>query len=257
MRGMKQLPNILTLGNLFCGALAVIFILETPTFIASYNGQDYLVTAPPPVFWASILVGIAAVLDFLDGFAARMLHIVSPMGRELDSLADVVTFGLVPGLILYQLLKGAWMQQPGALDTSLLWLLPALLVPVCAAFRLAKFNTDDRQQTTFLGMPTPAVGLTVASFPLVMLYGPIQLDRWLHQPWVLYMVIILTCLLMISNIPFFSLKLRSLAWKNNGSRYVLILLTLASIPFLKWGAISLACGLYIILSVGKHWLSPE
>lgn len=254
---MKQLPNILTLGNLFCGALAAVFILETPAFLASYNGQDYLVSAPPPVFWASVLVGVAAVLDFLDGFAARLLKVQSLLGKELDSLADVVTFGLVPGLILYEMLRSAWMQQPGAMDVRLWSMLPALLVPCFAAFRLARFNLDNRQELHFLGMPTPAVGITVASFPLVMLYGPLWLNNRLHQPWVLYLLILLVCILMVSDIPFFSLKIKRLALKGNWLRYILIIVTLASIPLLHWGSVSLAFVLYIVLSVGKHWLFPD
>lgn len=254
---MKQLPNILTLGNLFCGALAAIFILETPAFLASYNGQDYLVSPPPPIFWASILVGVAAVLDFLDGFLARLLKVQSPMGKELDSLADVVTFGLVPGLILYQMLRSAWMQQPDAMDVRLWSMLPALLVPCFAAYRLARFNLDSRQQQGFLGMPTPAVGLTIASFPLVSLYGPLWLTDALLHPWVLYLLIALVCVLMVSDIPFFSLKIKSLAPKGNVLRYLVILVTLISIPFLHWGAVCLAFGLYILLCVGKHWLFPD
>lgn len=254
---MKQLPNILTLGNLFCGALAAVFILETPGFLATYNGQDYLISPPPPVFWASVLVGAAAVLDFLDGFAARLLRVQSPIGKELDSLADVVTFGLVPGLILYQMLRQSWMQQPDAMDVRLWSMLPALLVPCFAAYRLAKFNLDDRQQTGFLGMPTPAVGLTVASFPLVGLYGPAWLTGALHHPWVLYLVIALLCVLMVSEIPFFSLKIKSLAFKPNVLRYLLVVLTLLSIPLLHWGAVAFACALYIVLCVAKHWVFPD
>lgn len=254
---MKQLPNILTLGNLFCGALAAIFILETPAFLATYNGQDYLVSPPPPIFWASILVGVAAVLDFLDGFLARLLRVQSPMGKELDSLADVVTFGLVPGLILYQMLRSAWMQQPDAMEVRLWSMLPALLVPCFAAYRLARFNLDSRQQQGFLGMPTPAVGLTIASFPLVSLYGPLWLSDALLRPWVLYLLIALVSVLMVSDVPFFSLKIKSLAPKHNVLRYLLILITLLSIPFLHWGAVLLAFALYILLCVGKHWLFPD
>lgn len=254
---MKQLPNILTLGNLFCGTLAVVFVLETPAFFASYNGQDYLVSAPPPVFWASVLIGAAAVLDFLDGFAARLLKVSSSLGKELDSLADVVTFGLAPGLILFEMLKTAWMQQPGAMEVSLWSALPALLVPCFAALRLAKFNLDDRQKTDFLGIPTPAVGLAVASFPLVSLYGPLWLDSWLRHPWVLYVLIALLCLLMVSEIPFFSLKMKSVSLKGNALRYLWILIVLAGIPFLHWGAVPLALAAYIVLNVAKHWLFPD
>ncbi|HEX5551637.1 MAG TPA: CDP-diacylglycerol--serine O-phosphatidyltransferase [Chitinophagaceae bacterium] len=254
---MKQLPNILTLANLFCGALAIVFVLQAPTFISSFNGQQYLVTAPPPIYWASVLIGIAAVFDFLDGFAARLLKVKSAMGRELDSLADVVTFGVAPGMILYQLLRSAYMHEPGAMDVSLLGVVPALLLPCFAAYRLAKFNIDDRQKETFLGVPTPAVGLLVASFPLLMLQGHLWLHLWLQKVWVLYLLIACLCVLMVCNVPFFSLKMKTLAWKQNALRYILIVLVLVSIPFLKWAAVPFAFALYVVLSIGKYWFFPD
>lgn len=254
---MKQLPNILTLANLFCGALAIIFTLHTPSFIAAYNDQNYMITAPPPMYWASAMIGLAAVFDFLDGFAARLLKVNSAMGKELDSLADVVTFGIAPAMIMYQLLHSAWMQQPEALEVSWISVLPALLIPCFAAYRLAKFNLDQRQQTTFIGVPTPAVGLLIGSFPLVMLYGDSFLTGWLQKIWLLYLLIVLVCLLMVCEIPFFSLKMKSLSWKQNSLRYIFVLLTLISIPFFHWGAVSLAFTLYVVFSVGKYWFFPD
>jgi CDP-diacylglycerol--serine O-phosphatidyltransferase len=254
---MKHLPNILTLANLFCGTLAIIFALHAPSFIATYQGQDYMVTAPPPVYWASVMIGIAAIFDFLDGFAARLLKVSSPIGKELDSLADVVTFGVAPGMIMYQLLRSAWMQQPDAMEVSLLSVLPALLIPCFAALRLAKFNLDERQHTEFRGVPTPAIGLLIASFPLLMLYDHTILHVWLQTIWLLYVLIILFCILMVCDIPFFSLKIKGFSWKNNVLRYVLIILVLISIPFLKWGAVAFAFALYVVLSVGKYWFFPD
>lgn len=254
---MKQIPNILTLGNLFCGALAILFTLHTPVFVSTYNGQDFLVTTPPPVYWASVLIGVAAVFDFLDGFAARLLRVQSPLGIQLDSLSDVVSFGVAPGMILYQLLSRAYMQQPNALQVSLLSVVPALLLPCFAAYRLARFNIDSRQTTQFIGMPTPAVGLLIASFPLLQFYGQTPLARWLQYPWVLYLLTALLCFLMVCNIPFFSLKIKSLSWKSNALRFTLIVLTLISIPFFHWGAVAFCFFLYVILSIGKFWFAPE
>lgn len=254
---MKQLPNILTLANLFCGALAIVFTLQSSSFIADYNGQNYLVNTSAPIFWASIMIGLAAVFDFFDGFAARWLKVSSPMGKELDSLADVVTFGVAPGMIMYQLLRSAWMQQPGAMEVSLLSVLPALLIPCFAAYRLAKFNLDERQTVNFMGVPTPAIGLLVASFPLVMLYRHSPLDMWLQKIWLLYLLIALFCALMVCEIPFFSLKMKSLSWKGNGLRYIVFILTLISIPFLHWASVAFAFALYVIFCVGKNWFFPE
>lgn len=253
---MKQLPNILTLANLFCGTLAIIFTLHAPVFVSAYNGQDYVVTAPPPVYWASVMIGIAAVIDFCDGFVARLLKAQSPIGKELDSLADVVTFGVAPGMILFQILREAYMLQPNALQVSLISLVPALLLPCFAAYRLAKFNIDNRQTTTFLGVPTPAVGLLIASFPLIILYDQ-PMVSWFYKPWLIYLLILLLGVLMVCNIPFFSLKMKKFSWKNNAIQLIIVILVLISIPFLKWAAVPFAFALYVVFSVGKFWFFPE
>lgn len=253
---MKQLPNILTLANLFLGTLAIVYTLQHTVFLTDYLGEDYLVTAPPPVYWASVFIAAAAVMDVFDGLVARWLRAASPLGRELDSLADVVTFGVAPGIICYELLRGAYMRQPGAMELSQWLLLPALLLPCFSAYRLAKFNIDERQAHGFLGMPTPAVGLLVASFPLILLQDPAGLGAWLQKPWVLYLVVILCGLLMISEIPFFSLKVRDLSWKSNGPLYIVAALTAAGIPLLHWGAVPLAFALYVLVAVGRNWIFP-
>ena len=253
---MKQLPNILTLGNLFCGALAILCTLQSPAFVASFANEQYLVTAPPPIYWAAVFIGIAAVLDFLDGFVARLLRVQSPIGAQLDSLADVITFGLAPGMILYALLQQAYLQRPDAMDLSVVRLLPALLIPCFAAYRLARFNVDSRRQDLFYGVPTPAVGLFIGSFPLLQFYGPGFMAHWLAQPWVLYLLILLLCFLMVCNLPFFSLKVKNLSWKANSLLYVLAGLTLISIPFLHWGAVAVCFFLYVLLSLGRFWRTP-
>lgn len=246
---MKQLPNILTLANLFCGALAIIFILQTPGYIATFNGQDYMVAAPQPVYYASILIAVAAVIDFLDGFAARLLRAQSPIGKELDSLADVVTFGVAPGMIMYQLLRSAYMQMPDAINVNIASMAVALLLPCFGAYRLARFNTDERSRNHFVGLPIPAAGLVVASFPLIMLHNPAGLAPWLQKTWVLYLVIALLCYLMISTLPMISLKFKSPGLKENLSRYLLVALSAISIPFLHYAAAPFAFALYVILSL--------
>src|SRR5205085_10548499 len=109
-----------------------------------------------------------AAVDFFDGFIARLFKSSSEMGKQLDSLADLVSFGVAPGLILYQLLRISYAQQENGLEVSIVWLLPAFLIPCAAAWRLAKFNLDSEQQNSFKGVPAPAVGLLVASFPLII-----------------------------------------------------------------------------------------
>ncbi len=254
---MRQIPNILTLANLFCGAVAILFALHTPVFVSSYNGQDFLVATPPPIYWASVFIGIAAVFDFFDGLAARLLRVQSPLGEQLDSLSDVVSFGAAPGMILYQLLSQAYMRQPNAMEVSLLSVIPALLLPCFAAYRLARFNVDATQKDYFKGVPAPAAGLMVASFPLILFYEQMPAAGWLQQPWVLYLLIALLCFLMVCRIPFFGLKLKNLSWRSNALQYILIVLTAISIPFLYWAAVPFCFLLYVILAVGKFWLAPD
>lgn len=246
---MKQLPNILTLSNLFCGALAVIYILHAPQYIAEFNGVEYTITNPEPVYWASALVVLAALFDFTDGLAARWLKLQSPFGRELDSLADMVTFGLVPGLMLFRLLRSAYMRMPDVFDVSYVNLAPALLVPCFAAYRLAKFNLDTRQSENFIGIPTPAVGLLVASFPLIVLYNPFNLAHWLQNIWVLYTIIALLCYLMVAEIPMLSLKFKSLQIKPNWARLLLVAVSIAGIPVLKFATVPFVFICYVLLSL--------
>jgi CDP-diacylglycerol--serine O-phosphatidyltransferase len=230
---MKQLPNILTLGNLFCGALAIIYILHAPQYIAEFNGHDYAVTNPEPIYWASALVVLAAVFDFLDGMAARLLKLGSPFGRELDSLADMVTFGVVPGMIFFRLLRSAYMQNPDVFDVSYINLAPALLVPCFAAFRLAKFNLDTRQSENFIGVPTPAVGLLVASFPLIMLYNPYNLAHYLQNVWI-----------------------KNFKPAQNWPRFVLLILAILAIPVLKFATVPFVFVIYVILSMAARPATP-
>jgi CDP-diacylglycerol--serine O-phosphatidyltransferase len=246
---MKQIPNILTLSNLFCGALAIICILHAPEYRAEINGSDYTIITPEPVYWASALVVLAGIFDFFDGMVARLLGVSGPMGKELDSLADVVTFGVVPGMMLYRLLRSAYFQQPDVFDVSILNLAPALLVPCFAAYRLAKFNIDTRQSENFIGVPTPAVALLVASFPLILLFNPFNLAHWFQNIWVLYITIAALCYLMIAEIPMISLKFKTKRLADNWPRFLLIGLTILSIPFLKFATVPFIFICYVILSI--------
>ncbi len=246
---MRQLSNVLTLGNLFCGAIAIIFILHAPQYIAEFNGIEYTITNPEPVYWASALVVIAGVLDFFDGLVARWLGIQSPMGKELDSLADVVSFGVVPGMILFRLLRSAYMQMPDVFDVSYFNLAPALLVPCFAAYRLAKFNLDTRQAEFFIGVPTPAVGLLVASFPLIMLFNSFNLAHFFQNIWVLYVIIAVLCYLMVAELPMISLKFKNFNLAQNWPRLLLVVLLLAAIPILHYAAVPFIFVCYVVLSL--------
>lgn len=257
---MKQIPNIFTLLNLFFGCIAIVFALQTESVIIyvndEFSGSSFNI--PEKLTWAAIFIGIAAVVDFLDGFVARLLHATSDMGKQLDSLADVVSFGVAPGVILYQLLRFSFAREENGLEVSMLWLVPAFVVSCAAAYRLAKFNLDETQSYNFKGLPTPAVGLLIASFPLILHFNAATfgIGNLLINKWVLYSLIILLSYLMVSNIAFMGMKFKDYTIKNNLSKVILILIAVISAVFLQWIAVPVIFISYFILSlVNKNKLT--
>jgi CDP-diacylglycerol--serine O-phosphatidyltransferase len=233
---MKHFPNFITSLNLTSGFIAIIF---------AANGQ--LVTA-------SWLILAAMIFDFLDGFSARLLKAYSAVGKELDSLADVVSFGVAPGLIIYHLLinsislNTAISQNPDILKVVLLMLISAVM-PVCGAIRLAIFNLDSTQATTFKGLPIPANALAVISVVIAGHYSQSPLlNSFTGSPFLLIIFTVILSLLMVTRIPLLSLKVSNLKLKGNEGRYILIGLIL--IDFIIFGtmAIPLIIPLYIISS---------
>lgn len=246
---MKQIPNLFTLLNLCFGFVAIILILHTGETILNQQGMDWKIYLPERIWWASVLLGAAAVVDFFDGFLARLLKSDSEMGKQLDSLADVVSFGVAPGLILFQLLRISYAQEPDGLETSFYLLLPAILFPAASAWRLARFNLDKEKRNHFQGLPTPAAGLLVASLPLLLLYNPFNIQPILINKWVLYSICVTVPWLMISKIPLVNLKFNSFAFKENQERYFLIALSLLAALFLGWLAVPAIFLLYILVSL--------
>ena len=249
---MKQIPNLFTLLNLFLGVTAIIFILQTGQAIVFLNDQGYgVVDLPEKITWGSILIFCAAVVDFLDGFLARLFKATSPMGKQLDSLSDVVSFGVAPALIVYQLLRISYAQEENGLDTSIAFLLPALIIACAAAWRLAKFNLDESQQFSFKGLPTPAAGLFIASLPLI-LSSPsdaFNITDYVINKWVLYLVIFLISFLMVSNLPLMSFKFKDFSLKNNFPKYLLLVIGIVSAILLKWIAVPILLVAYVIVSL--------
>ena len=196
----SYIPNIITCCNLTAGSLAVIMALRG-TFEQ-----------------AAIFILIAAVCDFLDGLSARLLHAYSDMGKELDSLSDLISFGLAPGLMVYALLNDYLLLPYGNLE-YLAYI--ALLIPVAGGIRLAKFNVDDRQTTSFIGLPIPANAL--------FWIGVCFADTRDWHPVIILALIVLFSYLMVSNLPMFSLKASNLSWSNNKLRYILIITSLGLI----------------------------
>lgn len=230
----KHIPNTLTCLNLVCGTLSAM---------AALKGNLEM---------AAIWIIIAAVFDFLDGFAARMLKVVSPIGKELDSLSDIVSFGVAPAMIIFTWLTRCLYELP---PTRIGWfteLLPyvALFVPAMSAVRLARFNIDDRQATTFIGLPTPANALFLGFIPLAA-------DKlsFLNNFWLVWAVTIIFALLLVSEISMISLKFKDFSFKGiNIARYALILVGLILVPIFRWGAFPLIILAYIIISLFYHTL---
>lgn len=247
---MKHLPNLLTLANLFFGCAAISFVLGAQNFTTAFNLDEYIeVPAIEQPYWGSVFIFLAALCDLLDGFAARSLKVFSPIGKDLDSFADMVSFGVAPSMILFKMIWASVMRNPEAMDVSLLATCPAFLVACFAALRLAKFNiTHSEQKNYFIGMPTPAVGLFVAFLPLIVWYKG-TLAGYLYNTAALYTLIAVLCFLMVSKIRFF--KALPPAW-NMGSlwpRIALLIIVGVAIPLLRFEAALVGFAAYILLSL--------
>lgn len=247
---MKQIPNFFTLLNLVFGCLAIISVLQNGITITVDANGTQLIDAPEKIWMASLFIGLAAVIDFLDGFIARIFKASSEMGKQLDSLADIVSFGVAPGLILYQFLRLSFSQEENGLDVSIIWLLPALMLPCAAAWRLARFNLDNSQSYSFKGMPVPAVGILVASLPLI--YWNVN-EAWVLQlllnKWFLYALVLLLSYLMVSRWPMLSLKFKDFSVRNNLPKYILAVIAIAAAVTLKWLAVPVVILAYVLVSL--------
>ncbi|MDP3433301.1 MAG: CDP-alcohol phosphatidyltransferase family protein [Bacteroidota bacterium] len=230
-------PNAITALNLVSGSLAVFFAVD---------GQ---------LGWASVFILVAAVFDFLDGFAARLLKAYSSIGKELDSLADMVSFGLAPAAIVFTMLEYTLfgINQP-IQDIDANWsqwivLFTSLVIPVAGAFRLAKFNTDDRQSEQFLGMPIPANAIFFASLGLILELGTnLSVQSVILNKYVLLTSVFVCSFLMVSELPMFSMKFKNLHLKENAIRFLFLGSTVLMIIFLQVYALPLIIIWYVLLS---------
>lgn len=237
----KHLPNFITCLNLLCGCLAVV---------QAFNGN--LVNC-------AYLVFLGMVFDFLDGMLARLLKAYSAIGKELDSMADMVSFGLVPGVLVYKLLEQA---HPEIISEDPYFLTVIKFFPfiitIFSALRLAKFNIDTRQTTSFIGVPTPAVALFFASFPLVIAQGTNTIGiRLISNPYVLVGLTLVMSFLLVSEIPLFSLKFKNLRWKDNRIQFIFLMLILPLALFFFYSAIPMVFFLYVILSLLNNINKPK
>lgn len=232
------IPNLLTLGNLFCGCLAVIYL-------STYN----LVEVP---YTLLVLIGLSLFFDLLDGMVARAMKINSEIGVQLDSLADMVTFGLVPGLLLFKLLDNIFpIHNSGNLKViiDIPWMpFIGFLVTLFSALRLAKFNVDTEQTTYFKGLATPAN--TILIFSLFWIQN--QNGFIVSKEYDLYFLIgvtILSCYLLIANIPLFSFKFKGFAWKDNDYKYLFLIISLILLVLFQMNSVPFIILFYIITSI--------
>jgi len=233
----KHIPNFITLLNLFCGCVAVVF--------AVMNRLDL----------AAIFVFLGILFDFLDGFAARILKVSSEIGVQLDSLADMVTSGVVPGIVMFQLLrmaeKNGWNLDLFGMHTEV-GILPlfGFLITLASAYRLAKFNLDENQVSSFRGLPTPANTLLILSLPLILLYQNNEiLSNLILNQWFLIAMTLLSAFLLNSKIELFALKFQGTGFKENGVKYLFLIGSLVLILTLKFLAIPVIIALYILTSL--------
>ncbi len=223
----QHLPNAITLLNLFCGCGAIVCIIQ----------GDYL-----PAVWFSAF-GLAA--DFLDGAVARALRVSSELGRQLDSLADVVSFGVAPGMVFYQLLSRALPETESFLNIIAL---PGFLLSVFAAVRLARFNLDTRQPSVFRGLPTPACAIYTLGLLLIVHFDSFGGRSFILQPAFLYANLIVLCGLMVSGLPMFSFKFTRFSWSGNEIKFIFAAVALALMVLLREAAFSAIILLYILVS---------
>ena len=244
------IPNFITLLNLFCGCAAIINILDG-RFV--------------PAFWFLFAAG---AFDFADGLVARALNVSSEHGKELDSLADMVSFGAVPAIIYYTLLSIGQSEMAASLPTLslapaaspvIIWswaAAPALLVAMFSALRLAKFNLDTRQTENFVGVATPTSTLYATGLMLIYALDPFGWSAYVLSPWVLYPSIVAFSYLLVSEHPMFSFKIKGLRWAGNETRIIFAALAAVLIIVLRTAAFPFIVGVYLILNLVRPPQTP-
>lgn len=234
---IKHIPNTITAGNLFFGCLSIAATFDGNLTVATYY-----------------IMG-AAILDFFDGFAARLLNVHSEIGKQLDSLADMISFGVAPGFIFY-----AISQDHLQFSASFFQFVPLMvicsylpfLIPVFSALRLANFNIDTRQSDSFIGVPTPANALLICSMALVMENGPFWAQGLIGNTYFLILFPILSAYLLVAELPLFALKFKQFGFKGNEIRYLFLLASILLIFIFKFLGIGLSIILYVLLSLFQH-----
>lgn len=231
------IPNFITMLNLLSGTMAVFFAID---------GE---------LGWAGVFICIAAIFDFFDGFTARLLKAYSIIGKHLDSLADIISFGLAPGAIAFTLFEySIFFQNQPIYEIDATWkewlaLYSSFLIPLFSAYRLAKFNADKNQETSFRGLPTPANALLWASFGLMLEFPEYEeILLYIFTTKNLLILVIITSVLLVTSIPMFSLKFSNFSWKDNWIKYIFLMISLVLLLFFNIYGLSLIILLYIFAS---------
>jgi CDP-diacylglycerol---serine O-phosphatidyltransferase len=235
----------LTCCNLLCGCLAIIEALQGQLFHTGY------------------FVAAALVFDFFDGFAARKLGVASPIGRDLDSLADMVTFGVVPGMVMFMLLGFAEFRAEWPLDAEghpALVQYVALVIPVFSALRLARFNNDTRQSDSFHGLPTPANAMVICSLPFIILGSDNAYElgqSWLLNPLILCALSVFMSVLLVSDLPLFALKFSDFSWEHNRLRYLFLIIAVGILAIFGISGVPAVILVYVLLSLLNNIFSRK
>jgi CDP-diacylglycerol--serine O-phosphatidyltransferase len=223
----RHVPNAITCANLFSGCVGIVFAFKGELIIAAYA------------------IFLSAIFDFFDGLASRVLNSFSGIGKDLDSLADIVSFGVLPAVIMYQLFLEA--RQIYEVSPWLNFI--AFLIAVFSALRLAKFNVDTRQSENFIGLPTPANAILIASFPIIISQHNQYYTPYLLNPYILSVFTLVMCSLLVIEVPMMSLKFKNRDFNENIYRYLLLLFSAILILFFKFAAIPVVILIYIALSI--------
>ena len=246
----KWVPNIITLSNLLCGCIAAIY---------AFNDQLVL---------AGIFVGAGIFFDFFDGLAARLLNVSSELGKQLDSLADMVTSGLVPGIVMYQMLSEAIGNDIIAINQNQVIGVPELfnypwipilgfLITLGSCYRLAKFNIDTRQTDSFIGVPTPANAILIISLGIIAQDYNNELTYFLTNPYILIVITLISVYLLNAELPLFALKFKQWGIKGNVIRYLFLLISLVLLITLQIYAVPCIIIIYILMSVINNLMTKR
>ena len=232
----KNIPNVFTLCNLLCGCIAIVFAFE---------GN---------LVWSACLVGVSCVFDFLDGMVARLLKAYSELGKQLDSLADMVSFGVLPGVIVFKLINHSMVTCGADIFVAAPVSFFGFLVTIFSAIRLAKFNIDTRQTDSFIGVPTPANTILIASLPLIHQFNSSYDSLILNQCFLIGLTLVMSFLL-VAPLPLFALKFKNFSWRDNKVRFIFLTLSLLMLIVFQFVGIPLIIILYIVLSVINNILT--